>query len=81
MFEDEALSLLPLSSSLCEPTNKTRCIEGKGWLVSIRAYGVFPAAPFLIRTFVKAGTFHRLPLFEGTRPATDEQQIFTWYVY
>ncbi|KAL4076308.1 Sin3 associated polypeptide p18-domain-containing protein [Scleroderma yunnanense] len=36
-------------------------------------------APFLIRTFVKVGTFHRLSLFEeGTLPTTDEQQIFTW---
>ncbi|KIJ69837.1 hypothetical protein HYDPIDRAFT_72211, partial [Hydnomerulius pinastri MD-312] len=36
-------------------------------------------APFLIRSFVKVGTFHRLSLFEeGTLPTTDEQQIFTW---
>ncbi|KAG5725738.1 Histone deacetylase complex subunit SAP18 [Termitomyces sp. T112] len=36
-------------------------------------------APFLIRTFVKIGSFHRLSLFEdGTLPTTDEQQIFTW---
>ncbi|KIK63560.1 hypothetical protein GYMLUDRAFT_57250 [Collybiopsis luxurians FD-317 M1] len=36
-------------------------------------------APFLIRTFVKIGSFHRLTLFEdGTLPTTDEQQIFTW---
>ncbi|KAG6335894.1 hypothetical protein ID866_3203 [Astraeus odoratus] len=36
-------------------------------------------APFLIRAFVKVGTFHRLSLFEdGTLPTTDEQQIFTW---
>lgn len=38
-------------------------------------------APFLIRTFVKIGGFHRLTLFEdGTLPTTDEQQIFTWFV-
>jgi len=37
-------------------------------------------APFLIRTFVKIGSFHRLTLFEdGTLPTTDEQQLFTWY--
>ncbi|KAF9449052.1 hypothetical protein P691DRAFT_799728 [Macrolepiota fuliginosa MF-IS2] len=36
-------------------------------------------APFLIRTFVKIGSFHRLSLFEeGGLPTTDEQQIFTW---
>ncbi|KAL0576591.1 hypothetical protein V5O48_005384 [Marasmius crinis-equi] len=36
-------------------------------------------APFLIRTFVKIGGFHRLTLFEdGTLPTTDEQQLFTW---
>ncbi|KAK7029378.1 hypothetical protein VNI00_014632 [Paramarasmius palmivorus] len=36
-------------------------------------------APFLIRTFVKIGGFHRLSLFEdGTLPTTDEQQLFTW---
>ncbi|KAJ3799416.1 Sin3 associated polypeptide p18-domain-containing protein [Lentinula aff. detonsa] len=36
-------------------------------------------APFLIRTFVKIGSFHRLSLFEdATLPTTDEQQIFTW---
>ncbi|TFK17863.1 hypothetical protein FA15DRAFT_628464, partial [Coprinopsis marcescibilis] len=36
-------------------------------------------APFLIRTFVKIGGFHRLALFEdGTFPTTDEHQIFTW---
>lgn len=35
--------------------------------------------PFLVRTFVKIGSFHRLSLFEdGTLPTTDEQQIFTW---
>ena len=39
-------------------------------------------SPFLVRTFVKIGGFHRLTLFEdGTLPTTDEQQIFTWYVY
>ena len=39
-------------------------------------------APFLIRTFVKIGSFHRLTLFEdGTLPTTDEQQLFAWYVY
>jgi Sin3 associated polypeptide p18 (SAP18) len=37
--------------------------------------------PFLIRTFIKIGSFHRLTLFEdGTLPTTDEQQIFTWCV-
>ncbi|KAG5650433.1 hypothetical protein H0H81_012284 [Sphagnurus paluster] len=36
-------------------------------------------APFLIRTFVKIGSFHRLTLFEdGTLPTTDEHQLFTW---
>ncbi|KAG5641509.1 hypothetical protein DXG03_004838 [Asterophora parasitica] len=36
-------------------------------------------APFLIRTFVKIGSFHRLGLFEdSTLPTTDEQQLFTW---
>jgi len=36
-------------------------------------------SPFLIRTFVKIGSFHRLTLFEdGTLPTTDEQQLFTW---
>ncbi|KAG6815938.1 hypothetical protein H0H87_010071 [Tephrocybe sp. NHM501043] len=36
-------------------------------------------APFLIRTFVKIGSFHRLTLFEdSTLPTTDEQQLFTW---
>ncbi|KAF8805989.1 hypothetical protein BYT27DRAFT_7141473 [Phlegmacium glaucopus] len=35
--------------------------------------------PFLIRTFVKIGSFHRLTLFEdGTLPTTDEQQLFSW---
>ncbi|GJE87515.1 SAP18 domain-containing protein [Phanerochaete sordida] len=36
-------------------------------------------APFLIRTFIKVGTFHRLQQFEdGAIPTADEQQIFTW---
>ncbi|KAG0703838.1 histone deacetylase complex protein [Suillus ampliporus] len=36
-------------------------------------------APFLIRTFVKVGSFHRLSLFEeNALPTTDEQQIYTW---
>ncbi|TCD64788.1 hypothetical protein EIP91_003625 [Steccherinum ochraceum] len=36
-------------------------------------------APFLIRTFIKIGTFHRLGQFEdGNLPIADEQQIFTW---
>ncbi|CAK5264657.1 unnamed protein product [Mycena citricolor] len=36
-------------------------------------------APFLIRTFIKIGGFHRLTLFEdGTLPTTDEQQLYTW---
>ncbi|KAJ7225985.1 histone deacetylase complex protein [Mycena pura] len=36
-------------------------------------------APFLIRTFVKIGSFHRITLFEdGTLPTTDEQQLFAW---
>ena len=36
-------------------------------------------APFLIRTFIKIGTFHRLTQFEdGNVPTADEQQIFTW---
>ncbi|KIY73995.1 hypothetical protein CYLTODRAFT_341112, partial [Cylindrobasidium torrendii FP15055 ss-10] len=35
--------------------------------------------PFLIRTFLKVGAFHRLPQFEeGPLPTTDETQIFTW---
>lgn len=40
---------------------------------------IYQTAPFLIRTFIKIGGFHRLTLFEdGTLPTTDEQQIFTW---
>ncbi|KAJ7022066.1 histone deacetylase complex protein [Mycena alexandri] len=36
-------------------------------------------SPFLIRTFLKIGSFHRITLFEdGTLPTTDEQQLFTW---
>ncbi|OSC97943.1 hypothetical protein PYCCODRAFT_1397932 [Trametes coccinea BRFM310] len=36
-------------------------------------------APFLIRTFIKIGTFHRLQQFEdGPLPLADEQQIYTW---
>ncbi|KAJ2912395.1 hypothetical protein MD484_g8019, partial [Candolleomyces efflorescens] len=36
-------------------------------------------APFLIRTFIKIGAFHRLTLFEdGSVPTTDEHQLFTW---
>ncbi|KAH8096579.1 histone deacetylase complex protein [Cristinia sonorae] len=36
-------------------------------------------APFLIRTFLKINTFHRLSQFEdGNAPVADEQQIFTW---
>lgn len=36
-------------------------------------------APFLIRTFIKVGAFHRLQQFEdGAAPTADEQQIFTW---
>ncbi|OCB87229.1 DNA/RNA polymerase [Sanghuangporus baumii] len=36
-------------------------------------------APFLVRTFVKIGGFHRAEFFEdGTLPTTDEHQIFTW---
>ncbi|KAJ3479581.1 hypothetical protein NLI96_g8970 [Meripilus lineatus] len=36
-------------------------------------------APFLIRTFLKIGAFHRLAQFEeGPLPIADEQQIFTW---
>ncbi|KAF7367319.1 hypothetical protein MSAN_00794000 [Mycena sanguinolenta] len=36
-------------------------------------------APFLIRAFLKIGSFHRITLFEdGTLPTTDEQQLFTW---
>ncbi|KAK7695789.1 hypothetical protein QCA50_000426 [Cerrena zonata] len=36
-------------------------------------------APFLIRTFVKVGTFHRLTQFEdGPLPISEEQQIYTW---
>ncbi|KAI0043493.1 hypothetical protein FA95DRAFT_1609352 [Auriscalpium vulgare] len=36
-------------------------------------------APFLIRTFVKVGSFHRLAQFQdGPIPVGDEQQIFTW---
>ena len=42
---------------------------------------ILQTTPFLIRTFVKIGSFHRLTLFEdGALPTTDEQQIFTWYV-
>ncbi|KAI0650907.1 Sin3 associated polypeptide p18-domain-containing protein [Trametes meyenii] len=36
-------------------------------------------APFLIRTFIKIGTFHRLQQFEdGPLPLADEQAIYTW---
>ncbi|KZV75890.1 hypothetical protein PENSPDRAFT_599215 [Peniophora sp. CONT] len=36
-------------------------------------------APFLIRTFVKTGGFHRLTLFTDNQlPTTDEQQVYTW---
>ncbi|KAI0832889.1 Sin3 associated polypeptide p18-domain-containing protein [Trametes gibbosa] len=36
-------------------------------------------APFLVRTFVKIGTFHRLQQFEdGPLPSADEQQVYTW---
>ncbi|KAI0371447.1 hypothetical protein BV20DRAFT_1043152 [Pilatotrama ljubarskyi] len=36
-------------------------------------------APFLIRTFIKIGSFHRLQQFEdGPLPLADEQQIYTW---
>ncbi|EMD40331.1 hypothetical protein CERSUDRAFT_62335 [Gelatoporia subvermispora B] len=36
-------------------------------------------APFLIRTFIKIGSFHRLTQFDdGSVPIADEQQIFTW---
>ncbi|KAF5363614.1 hypothetical protein D9756_000117 [Leucocoprinus leucothites] len=35
--------------------------------------------PFLIRAFVKIGSFHRLTLFEdGSLPTTDEHQLHTW---
>jgi histone deacetylase complex subunit SAP18 len=38
-------------------------------------------APFLIRAFVKVGSFHRVSQFQdGPLPITDELQIFTWYV-
>lgn len=40
---------------------------------------VIQTAPFLVRAFVKIGSFHRLSLFEdGSVPTTDEQQLFTW---
>ncbi|KAI0245873.1 Sin3 associated polypeptide p18-domain-containing protein [Lactifluus subvellereus] len=36
-------------------------------------------APFLIRAFVKVGSFHRLSQFQdGPLPLADELQIFTW---
>ncbi|GBE80051.1 hypothetical protein SCP_0212530 [Sparassis crispa] len=36
-------------------------------------------APFLIRTFIKVGGFHRALQFEdGPLPIADEQQIYTW---
>ncbi|KAH9939334.1 Sin3 associated polypeptide p18-domain-containing protein [Epithele typhae] len=36
-------------------------------------------APFLIRTFVKVGAYHRLVQFEdGPLPLSDEQAIYTW---
>jgi histone deacetylase complex subunit SAP18 len=39
-------------------------------------------APFLIRAFIKIGTFHKTQTFEdGAVPTADEQQIFTWYDY
>ncbi|KAI0751150.1 Sin3 associated polypeptide p18-domain-containing protein [Daedaleopsis nitida] len=36
-------------------------------------------APFLIRTFVKVGAYHRLAQFEeGPLPLADEQEVYTW---
>ncbi|KAI1791101.1 histone deacetylase complex protein [Ganoderma leucocontextum] len=36
-------------------------------------------SPFLIRTFVKIGNYHRLAQFEdGPLPLSDEQQVYTW---
>ncbi|OCH94482.1 hypothetical protein OBBRIDRAFT_722567 [Obba rivulosa] len=36
-------------------------------------------APFLIRTFIKIGSFHRITQFEDSPlPIADEQQIYTW---
>ncbi|KAI0035810.1 Sin3 associated polypeptide p18-domain-containing protein, partial [Vararia minispora EC-137] len=36
-------------------------------------------APFLIRVFLKVGSFHHISLFQdGPLPTADEQQIFTW---
>ncbi|KAI0722579.1 Sin3 associated polypeptide p18-domain-containing protein [Earliella scabrosa] len=36
-------------------------------------------APFLIRTFVKIGAYHRLAQFEdGPLPLADEQPVYTW---
>ena len=38
-------------------------------------------APFLIRTFVKIGAYHRLAQFEdGPLPLADEQPVYTWCV-
>ena len=54
--------------------------SGNIWLVLCEA-NEHQTVPFLVRTFVKIGGFHRIALFEdGTLPTTDEQQHFTWCV-
>ncbi|KAL1742820.1 histone deacetylase complex protein [Schizophyllum fasciatum] len=54
-----------------EKVRKTLCVACKA--------NEHQTVPFLIRTFVKIGSFHRIALFEdGTLPTTDEQQLFTW---
>ncbi|KAH8814668.1 hypothetical protein DL96DRAFT_1820817 [Flagelloscypha sp. PMI_526] len=34
--------------------------------------------PFLVRTFVTVGKLHRMNVYDGPRPISDEHQIFTW---
>jgi hypothetical protein len=52
-----------------------------GSFLSIENLKEKKTSPFLIRTFLKIGGFHRLSLFEdGALPTTDEQQIFSWCV-
>ena len=47
----------------------------------LKTANALQTTPFLVRTFVKIGGFHRLTQFEdGLLPTTDEQQLFTWCV-
>ena len=42
----------------------------------------FQAPPFLIRTFVKSGSFHPETVFDDGRvPALDEHAVHVWYVH